>query len=97
MNAYVNRFYNARIATDRPQDHQLDGHVHESAEVTRVGSEERVLPHSSIDVELDQELRDARSLLERLSRRDDVSDDFWASVGLTRSFADRVERLGERD
>ncbi|KAJ4988165.1 hypothetical protein SVAN01_06261, partial [Stagonosporopsis vannaccii] len=45
---------------------------------------------------LDQELRDARSLLERLTRRGDIGDDFWASVGLTRSFADGVERVQER-
>ncbi len=51
----------------------------------------------------DQELRDARALLERLSRREDISDNFWASVGLTRSFADlnavveRPERESERD
>lgn len=44
----------------------------------------------------DQELRDARSLLERLTRRGDIGDDFWASVGLTRSFADGVERVQER-
>lgn len=46
---------------------------------------------------LDQDLRDARSLLERLSRREDIGDDFWASVGLTRSFADRVESFNERE
>ena len=45
---------------------------------------------------LDQELRDARNILERLARRGDVGDDFWASVGLTRSFADGVERVQER-
>lgn len=45
---------------------------------------------------LDQELRDARSLLERLTRRGDIGEDFWASVGLTRSFADGVERVQER-
>ena len=28
---------------------------------------------------LDQELRDARNILERLARRGDVGDDFWAS------------------
>lgn len=40
---------------------------------------------------LGRELQEARSLLDRLSRREDVGDDFWASVGLTRSFADRLE------
>ncbi|KAF2872582.1 hypothetical protein BDV95DRAFT_390152 [Massariosphaeria phaeospora] len=42
---------------------------------------------------LDQELRDARALLERLTRRPDVTDEFWASVGLNRPMADRVERF----
>lgn len=41
---------------------------------------------------LAQELRDARALIERLTRREDISDDFWASVGLRRPAADRVER-----
>ena len=54
------------------------------------------IPTTSPASPLDQELRDARSLLERLSRRDDIGDDFWASVGLTRSFADGVERVQER-
>jgi hypothetical protein len=45
---------------------------------------------------LDQELRDARGLLERLTRRGDIGDDFWASVGLTRSFTDGIERVQER-
>jgi hypothetical protein len=49
------------------------------------------------DMPLDQELRDARVLLERLTRRDDVSDDFWASVGLRRPVADRVERIQQRE
>ena len=44
---------------------------------------------------LDQEMRDARSLLERFRRRDDIGEDFWASVGLTRSFADEVEGVQE--
>lgn len=49
------------------------------------------------EMPLDQELRDARALLERLARREDVSDDFWASVGLRRPVADRVERLQQRE
>ncbi|KAF2127091.1 hypothetical protein P153DRAFT_368433 [Dothidotthia symphoricarpi CBS 119687] len=84
-NAYVSRFYSARTAPERPLEDQLDGPV----ELTRATSDAHGL--------LDQELRDARLLLERLTRRDDVSDDFWASVGLTRSFADGVERLQERE
>jgi hypothetical protein len=39
---------------------------------------------------LDQDLRDARAILERLVRRDVVSDEVWASVGLPRSFADQL-------
>ena len=49
------------------------------------------------EMPLDQELRDARALLERLARREDVSDDFWASVGLRRPVADRVERIQQRE
>jgi hypothetical protein len=49
------------------------------------------------DLSLDQELRDARALLERLTRRDDISDDFWASVGLRRPLADRIERIQQRE
>lgn len=45
------------------------------------------------ELPLDQELRDARALLERLSRRDNVPDEFWASVGLRRPLADRLERV----
>lgn len=46
---------------------------------------------------LDQELRDARAILERLTRREDLPDGFWASVGLTRPMADRVERIQQRE
>ncbi|KAF2662223.1 hypothetical protein K491DRAFT_686710 [Lophiostoma macrostomum CBS 122681] len=48
---------------------------------------------NSLDDELqtlDQDLRDARAILERLVRRDVVSDEVWASVGLPRSFADQL-------
>jgi hypothetical protein len=41
---------------------------------------------------VDKELREARSLLERLSRREDVSDDFWDSVGLTRPSTDCLSK-----
>jgi hypothetical protein len=70
------------------------------AEESAGTSEEEIPTLVSIDStpdSLDRELRDARSLLERLSRREDISDDFWASVGLTRSFADPVERFQERE
>lgn len=97
----------------RPRLEQLDGPTDEGVEESRdapadsladgpidgpaPASEDEVPVFASLSSPLDQELREARSLLERLSRREDVSDDFWASVGLTRSFADRVESFNERD
>ena len=83
-------------AMDGPEhNHDHDhGHDHEPESFTTV--DEDPIPSTSPASPLDQELRDARSLLERLSRRDDVGDDFWASVGLTRSFSDGVERVQER-
>ncbi|KAF1921915.1 hypothetical protein BDU57DRAFT_510962 [Ampelomyces quisqualis] len=72
---------------------QLDGPV----DGLLSASEDEVPLMVSNSPALDQELREARSLLERLSRREDVSDDFWASVGLTRSFADRVASFNERE
>jgi hypothetical protein len=73
---------------------QLDGTVDGPAST----SDDDIPPLIAINSPaLDQELREARSLLERLSRREDVSDDFWASVGLTRPFADRVEALESFD
>jgi hypothetical protein len=75
---------------DGPRLEQLDGTVDGPAPA----SDEDIPPLIEANSPaLDQELREARSLLERLSRREDVSDDFWASVGLTRPFADRVEAL----
>ncbi|KAJ4365302.1 hypothetical protein N0V83_008922 [Neocucurbitaria cava] len=101
--AYVRSFYNpstSRGEGDAPADRlpsltaleaQVDGPL-------TAGDDVVLPPLSSFDAQpLDQELRDARSLLERLSRREDISDDFWASVGLTRSFADPVERFQERE
>jgi hypothetical protein len=78
---------------DTPRMEQLDGPV----DGPLSASEDDVTPVVSNSPALDQELREARSLLERLSRRADVSDNFWASVGLTRSFADRVESFNERE
>ena len=78
---------------DTPRMEQLDGHV----DGPLSASEDDATPVVSNSPALDQELREARSLLERLSRRADVSDNFWASVGLTRSFADRVESFNERE
>lgn len=105
--AYVRRFYYpeaSHIEEDERIPHdQLDGPVDEPADEpadeptsATTGDDEAptLLPLSSL---LDQELRDARSLLEQLTRRADVSDDFWASVGLARSFADGVERVQERE
>jgi hypothetical protein len=75
---------------DGPNMAQLDGPV----DGPLPASDDEVPPLIPINSPaLDQELREARSLLERLSRREDVSDDFWASVGLTRSISDRVESL----
>lgn len=98
--AYVRNFYNNSVASrddvdiERPLLSQLDGPIEEPSST----SEEEVPSLVPIDSPpLDQELRDARSLLERLTRDPDVSDDFWASVGLTRSFADPVERFQERE
>jgi hypothetical protein len=79
---------------DGPRLEQLDGTVDGPAPT----SDDDIPPLIAINSPaLDQELREARSLLERLSRREDVSDDFWASVGLTRPFADRVEALESFD
>lgn len=81
-------------AVDGPRLEQLDGPI----DGPLPASDDDVPPLIPINSPaLDQELREARSLLERLSRREDVSDDFWASVGLARSFADRVESFNERE
>jgi hypothetical protein len=88
-----NETFRARIyVVDGPRMEQLDGPVDSPAPA----SDDEAPPLVALNSPLDQELREARSLLERLSRREDVSDDFWASVGLTRSFADRVESFTER-
>ncbi|KAF2833708.1 hypothetical protein CC86DRAFT_365534 [Ophiobolus disseminans] len=78
---------------DGPRMEQLDGPVDGPVSA----GDEEMPPLVALHSPLDRELSDARQLLERLSRREDVSDDFWASVGLTRSFADRVESFNERD
>jgi len=83
--AYIRSFYGGVTPRDsqqseRPLNDQLDG----PAEEPSMGDDDMVA--------LDQELRDARALLDRLTRRDDLPDEFWASVGLTRSLADRIER-----
>lgn len=74
---------------DRPRSDQVDGATEP------VGSfEEQFGSHDSFQ---DQSLRVARVILERLTQREDVPDEFWASVGLTRSMADRVESIQQRD
>jgi len=78
---------------DYGHEHERE-HEHEADSFTTVGDD--APPSMSPASPLDQELRDARNLLERLAQRGDVGDDFWASVGLTRSFADGVERVQER-
>ncbi|KAF2635866.1 hypothetical protein P280DRAFT_473510 [Massarina eburnea CBS 473.64] len=73
----------------RPAEDQLDdGSSEDHAEERNTTDEE---------MPLDQELRDARALLERLARRDDIGDEFWASVGLRRPLADRVERIQQHE
>lgn len=92
--AYVRDFYtsNRSAVAARPRADQLDGPAEETANT----AEDDALPPADFpNSPLDRELRDARSLLERLSRREDISDDFWASVGLTRSFAEPLEGLEE--
>ena len=104
--AYVRSFYTsaswqdeANEAAHREAAQRLERirQLHGPGDEPASTSEEEIPPLVSIDStqSLDRELRDARSLLERLSRREDVSDEFWASVGLTRSFGDPVERLQE--
>ncbi|KAF1358331.1 hypothetical protein EJ07DRAFT_180047 [Lizonia empirigonia] len=71
-----------------------DSNPHDSTHDSNHHSTSHSTSHSTFPPPLpDQELRDARNLLQRLTSRRDITDDFWASVGLTRSFADGVERL----
>jgi hypothetical protein len=101
--AYVRRFYYPEAShneeDERPTHDQLDGPIDEAIDgpSSVIAGDDEMPPLIPLSSPLDQELRDARSLLEQLTRRDDVSDDFWASVGLTRSFADGVERVQERE
>ncbi|KAI8933999.1 hypothetical protein NX059_008770 [Plenodomus lindquistii] len=95
--AYVRSFYSPRAAPESDENARLDQLDGPLEEHTSAGEDVTSPIESAGTPPLDQELRDARSLLERLSRRVDVSDDFWASVGLSRSFADPVERFQERE
>ncbi|KAF2740668.1 hypothetical protein EJ04DRAFT_507687 [Polyplosphaeria fusca] len=90
--AYVRSYYESGAGrnnvrqTERPLGGQLDG----------TGDAYTNDMHDELQA-LDSQLRDARAVLEQLTRRDDVPDEFWASVGLSRSMADRVERLQQRE
>ncbi|USP76524.1 hypothetical protein yc1106_03798 [Curvularia clavata] len=97
---YVHNYYNqanwrnahTEEEAQRSAMPQVDGPADEPTNTSEADTPSLVRADST---PLDQELRDARSLLERLASREDISDDFWASVGLTRSFADPVERFQE--
>jgi hypothetical protein len=89
--AYVRSFYGGMTPRDsaqpeRPPHDQFDG----PAEEPSIGDD-------YMPVDREQELHDARALLERLARREDISEEFWASVGLTRPLADRIERIQHRE
>lgn len=104
---YVRSFYSHDYDLQGPRDTQVDGPVDGPVEgLAQDQREQEADSFATVDDEapstspaspLDQELRDARSLLERLTRRGDIGDDFWASVGLTRSFTDGIERVQERE
>lgn len=104
---YVRSFYSHDYSLQAPRDTQVDGPVDGPVEgLAQDQREQEADSFATVDDEapstspaspLDQELRDARSLLERLARRADIGDDFWASVGLTRSFTDGIERVQERE
>lgn len=85
--AYVRGFYerrgvegNSRLERPLPFHDQLDEPTEESTNA-----------HDGLQT-FDEELRHAHVILERLAQREDVSDEFWASVGLTRSVADRIQQ-----
>lgn len=95
--AYVRSFYNPRVSPGNIENAPLDQLDGPAEEQTSTAEDDTSPIEPTGTPPLDQELRDARSLLERLSRRGDISDDFWASVGLSRSFADPVERFQGRE
>ncbi|ORY09391.1 hypothetical protein BCR34DRAFT_602904 [Clohesyomyces aquaticus] len=45
---------------------------------------------------LEMDLQGARALLEGLAQRDDIPDEFWASIGLSRSAQAQIERLQDQ-
>lgn len=100
---YVRRYYadaDARVRqAQREEEAERDGEVDSFSTVADVDDAPTHPDRRDLDGEergRDQELRDARSLLLRLTERGDVGDEFWASVGLLRSFADGVERVERR-
>ncbi|KAJ4292366.1 hypothetical protein N0V90_009027 [Kalmusia sp. IMI 367209] len=90
--AYVRSFYGEVTPFEHPR--RMDEHLRTEEQLDGPAEERN---NSDEEMTLDQELRDARALIERLTRREDISDDFWASVGLRRPVADRVERIQQRE
>jgi hypothetical protein len=88
---YVRNYYQAaRRNTIRPPERPLGGQLDGPAESFSDAMQDELQA-------LDSQLRDARAVLEQLTRRDDIPDEFWASVGLSRPLADRVERIQQRE
>lgn len=96
--SYVRSFYSSGrlLLGDETADGPFDSPPREQEADSFATVDDDAAQRESSASPLDQELRDARSLLERLTRRGDIGDDFWASVGLTRSFTDGIERVQER-
>ncbi|KAF2002751.1 hypothetical protein P154DRAFT_544395 [Amniculicola lignicola CBS 123094] len=97
-NAFVRNVLSERASrdsappTDHPNAFQLDGPTEELTRPTapQVDGPIEESGHASADMDpadLDQELSEARAILEQLRRRGDVPDNFWASVGLMRSIS----------
>ena len=66
---------------------------------TELSSNDETSPNEDHDgLSFDSELQEARAILERLvSRRGDLTDELWTSIGLTPSLAERIERLQQRE
>ncbi|KAF2269299.1 hypothetical protein CC78DRAFT_308836 [Lojkania enalia] len=86
---YVRGFYSGSRLRDQSQQPESNMNEQVDGPTERLRSEMHDM-QDELQV-LDQELRDARAILERLSRRDDISDEFWASVGLARPVAENVQ------
>lgn len=52
---------------------------------------------NSISPESETELEHMHSILERLARREDIPDEWWAAVGLSRTLVGRQDSLGPLD